>query len=216
MSTSEAAFELEVDKLVLSAASCWPTLVFKGLISLFFGILLLVYPDATLFTITRVFGAFLIIDSVFSFFAVVLLCRWGAAFRLYGTYVVAFLTSLTLGIGVIVYPGFTTESFLVIVGVWFLLIGLSEIAVACILRKGLSVASSSFMMFGGLLYAVFAILILTNPAEAVSVYARIAGIIIVLFGLELVFVGLELRRIKTNGDNGAPNLSSSNQATSMV
>mmetsp|Transcript_29715 Transcript_29715/g.53753 ORF Transcript_29715/g.53753 Transcript_29715/m.53753 type:complete len:217 (+) Transcript_29715:40-690(+) len=216
MSTSEAAFELEVDKLVLSAASCWPTLVFKGLIGLFFGILLLVYADATLFTITRVIGAFLIIDSVFCFFAVILLCRSGAAFRLYGTYVVAFLTSLTLGIGAIVYPGFTAESFLVIVGVWFLVIGLSEIVVACILRQGLSGASSSFMMFGGLLYAVFAILILTNPAEAISVYARIAGIIIVLFGLQLVFVGLELRRIKTNGDNGAPNLSSSNQATSMV
>ena len=71
-------------------------------------------------------------------------------------------------------------------------------------------------MFGGLLYAVFAILVLTNPAGAVSTYARIAGIIIILFGLEVIFFGFGLRSIK-NSDNGAgaANLSS-NQATSMV
>ena len=82
MSTSDAALESAVEELVLSAASRWPTFVFRGVISLFFGILFLVYPDATLFTITRVFGAFLIIDGIFCFFAVVLLCRSGAAFRL--------------------------------------------------------------------------------------------------------------------------------------
>lgn len=215
MSTSEASLELAVEELLLSAASRWPAFVFRGVISLFFGILVLVYPDATLFTITRVFGAFLIFDGICCFLVVVLLCRSGATFRLYGPYTFAFLTSLILGIGAVVYPDFTVESFLVITGFWFLLIGLSEITVACILRQGVSGASSSLMVFGGLLYVVFAIIVLTNPAAAVSTYARIAGIIIILFGLQVTFFGFDLRRIKNSDNSGAANLSS-NQATSMV
>lgn len=218
MSSSKAALDSAVEDRVSSAASRWPTFVFRGLINLLFGVLFLVYPDTALDTITRIFGAYSIIDGLFCLLAVALLCRSGATFSLYGPYMMSFLTSFIIGIVSVVYPNFTTETFFVVAGVWFLLIGLSEITVACILRQGLSGASTGCVLFGGLLYIVFAIILLANPAAAVTTYARLAGVVIVIFGLEVSLFGFALRRIAKNSDNdgGEVNLSSNAQAISMV
>jgi hypothetical protein len=89
MTSMEATLELVVEELILSAASRWQTFIFRGIVSLFFGILFLVYPDDTLFTITR---AFMIIDGLFCLLAVALLCSVAQrprCFRLYYPYPVA-------------------------------------------------------------------------------------------------------------------------------
>lgn len=202
----DSALEEAFEALVMSAAKHWPGFVFRGIVQLLFGLLLVIYPNATIFTITRVFGAFMIIDGVFCLLAVVLLCRNGATCRLWSPYMLASVASIVLGSGSLAYPDMTVDALFIITGCWFLIVGLSELAVACILRKGLSNACSGCMIIGGTLYVVFAIALLANPAAAVSTLARIAGVFIMLFGLEVTFFGIELRSIKNN-DGDAANVS---------
>lgn len=213
MSSSDDALVEALEGLLQSAASRWLNFVLRGLFTFAFGLVFLVYPGTTLNTITRIFGAFFILDAIFSLVAVTLLCRSGAGSRLWSPYFFSFLVGIIIGIGTLVYPNITTDSFFIMMGVWFLLIGLSELSVYCILRKGLSGMCGFLMMFGGLVYVVFAILCFINPEEVASTLTRIAGVIIMLFGMEVIYFGMELRSFKNS--DGVANLSS-NQATSMV
>jgi len=215
MSSSESALAEAIGQLIESAAARWASFVIRGIITLSFGIIFLVYPTSTLDTFTRLFGAFFIIDGVFCLLAVALLCRSGATCSLWSPYAFASFISLVIGGGTVAYPEMTTASYFIILGVWFLLIGLSELSIACILRKGLSNASTGFMVFGGVLYVIFAIVLLSKPSAVASTLTRIAGIIVILFGLEVIFVGVELRSIHKSSSGNA-NLSSNAQESSVI
>lgn len=213
MQTREDALEEAAEELITAVASRWSVFLLRGFLLLLFGILLIAYPDATIYTITRIFGAFLLVDAFFCFCAIVMLCKSGATWRMWSPYLLAFLASAIIGGGSLAYPGMTIDSLFKLTGAWFLVVGVAEFAVACVLRKVLTGACSGCMMIGALLDVLLAIALLSNPAAAVSTLAIITGVIIILFGLEVTFLGIELRSIKNN--DGSTNLSS-NQTSSMV
>jgi uncharacterized membrane protein HdeD (DUF308 family) len=183
---------------------------------MFFGFLLLVFPNTSVFTTARIFGAFLIIDGIVCFLKYLLLCRLGGASSLWGVYFFTFLLDFAVGITSVAHPSITTQILIIAAAVWFLLVGLMELFVACILRSGMGATSCGCMAMGGILYVIFAIVLFADPARGVSAISRIAGVMILLFGLEMTCFAEQLRKKFKNAESSMSSFGQHNPDAPVV
>jgi len=93
-------------------ARSWGMWVLRGIASILFGVLTVVWPDASIAALVLIFGVYAFVDG-----AVLL----GLGLLLEGRkapYIVRGLLSIAAGVVTFVYPGLTALSLYVLVGVW--------------------------------------------------------------------------------------------------
>lgn len=165
----------------------WRTILLRGLASLAFGIFALVYPQITLGIVVMLFGAYALLDG--------LLGLWGVyRGREEGTSVPALLTALAgiaAGLVCLIFPEFAVTYVLLLIGLWYLAVGLLQVIGALALRG--EIQHGWLMALGGLAAAALGLLIIFYPANAaLGIIWVIAGTAILL-GLLLVLFAWKLR-----------------------
>src|ERR1700690_1139984 len=168
-------------------ARTWGMWVARGIASILFGVLTVVWPRASIAAIVILFGVYALADG-----AVLL----GFAFRAEGrkaAYVLRGLLSVAAGIVTFLYPGLTALSLYVLIGVWALAAGAAELAIAFAIRKG--VANVGGLVFAGVLSFACGIALLALPlAGMVALVGLIAGYAIVN-GVVLITAGVRIHNL---------------------
>ena len=165
----------------------WRTIMLRGLVSLAFGIFALVYPQVTLGVVVMLFGAYALADG--------LLGLWGVyRGREEGTSIPALLTALAgiaAGLVCLIAPDFALRYVLLLIGLWYLAVGLLQVIGALALRN--EIEHGWLMALGGLAAAALGLVIILYPADAaVGIIWVIAGTAILL-GLLLVLFAWKLK-----------------------
>jgi uncharacterized membrane protein HdeD (DUF308 family) len=165
----------------------WGWIALRGVAGLLFGLLTLMNPLISLATLVLLFGAYALVDGVFTVVAAI-------ANRRGEPHWVALLLGGLLGIatGVITFfwPGITAIALLFLIAAWTIVTGIAGIVVAIKLRK--VITGEWLLVLVGVLSVLFGVgLILFPGAGALAVvlwigaYALVMGVLLVALAFRL-------------------------------
>jgi uncharacterized membrane protein HdeD (DUF308 family) len=153
----------------------------QGLASVILGVLLLAWPEISVYALTIVFGIYTLATGITAF---------AGAFSSQskderGSLVLSGLLGIVVGVIVLVWPSISALALLYVIGIYAVMLG--TLAIISSFRLPLDGRDSALMALTGLVSIVFGIVIFAKPgAGALAVLALIAAFALVIGVSELV------------------------------
>lgn len=165
----------------------WWALVIRGLLAVIFGILAFLWPGLTLVVLTLMFGAYALLDGIFSITAAVRGSEPGAH---WWALVLEGVAGILAAAAAVLVPGITLLFLVLLVGAWAVITGLFEIAAAARLRR--HVRGEWLLALAGVASVIFGVLLFIAPAAGALVIAWWIGAYALVFGVLLIALGFRL------------------------
>jgi uncharacterized membrane protein HdeD (DUF308 family) len=178
----------------------WSSVALRGIAALAFGVLALTWSAITLQTLVIIFGIFALVDGLLEGYNAMTAKRQEQKW---------FLTALRGFIGIVIgivslaVPGVTGTVFLALIGIWAVLSGVGEIAIA--IKLQLSKGGQYLLEIGGLVSLIFGIIMLSLVNSQALDQTWLIGTYALVFGIVMVSLSLQIRTIqkKSAGQAGA-------------
>lgn len=164
----------------------WWALALRGLAAIVFGILAFAWPGITVVSLVILYGAYALVDGVFSIFAAIgggtPAPRWWLA--------VVGIIGILAGLIAFANPVLVGLYLLLFIGIWAIVSGVFEIIGAIRLRK--EIDNEWLLILHGALSILFGIVMVVEPISAalaliwvIGAYAIAAGIIMIALAFRL-------------------------------
>jgi uncharacterized membrane protein HdeD (DUF308 family) len=192
MSTQAQFGQTSPRALLRSLAENWWLLLLRGIVTIVFGILALVWPGRTLLTVASMWGAYAIADGAFALWTAIsgkgggIAPRWWLA--LIG------ITGILAGLLAFVWPGITVQVAIPLIAVWAIVTGVLEVWGAIQLHKEIEV--EWMMALSGLLSFVLGVTLFTRPSAGALAVVWLIGSFAILVGCIYVSLALWLKEHK--------------------
>ena len=168
----------------------WWLLVLRGVSAIAFGVLAFLWPGVTIEVLLIFFGAYVLVDGVFTTVAAV---RGRGQTPHWGLLLLEGLLGIAVGVLTWVAPAITGLVLLFYIGAWALVTGVLEIVAAIRLRR--EIEGELWLALSGVLSLIFGVLLLAFPlAGALAVLWMLGGYAIA-FGIVLILLGLRVRGV---------------------
>jgi uncharacterized membrane protein HdeD (DUF308 family) len=168
----------------------WWAVALRGLAAVLFSIAAFGWPQQTLTALVLVFGAYLVVDGVFS-----LVYAFGSGTRFRGVSALEGLASIAVGIVALVWPGITTTAILYLIAAWAVVTGILEIIAAVWLRDLDAIDNAWLLGLGGLASVAFGVILAFQPAAGSVAIVWMLGAYALIFGVLLIALGFRLRSL---------------------
>jgi len=169
-------------------------LIVRGVFSLLFGIFAFVWPGVTLLTVALLYGVYALVDGAMALASGM---RSGFRHRPWGIAVFEGVLGIVAGVVTLFWPGITVFVLAMLVGVWAISTGVTELYAAIrtprIMNRG--VGSRIFLGFAGAVSLVLGIAIFARPAVGVVTLITFISIYSFAFGILFLGLGVQARRI---------------------
>lgn len=166
----------------------WWLILIRGVLAVIFGILALIWPGLSLFTLVIFFGAFALIDGIFAIAAA--LTKGAPAPRWW----LAAVGLLGLGAGVmtLLWPAITGLVLLYFIAGWAVASGVFQIIGAIKLRK--EIRDEWLLIATGIVSALFGLLVLVFPSAGALGLALAIATFAIVYGVLLAALGMRLKK----------------------
>jgi uncharacterized membrane protein HdeD (DUF308 family) len=168
--------------------SNWITFLVNGIIALIIGVLLLFVPAETIVTLTRYFAILLLISGAV---LLVVAIRNLRADQPYAILLFEALAAIFIGLLVLIYTRQSLEFFVILLGVWALIIGIVQMIIATKLKAKIS--NYSLLMINGFLTAVLGVLLFFNPFASLIILGYVVGILALVVGVLLIYFAIRIK-----------------------
>jgi uncharacterized membrane protein HdeD (DUF308 family) len=168
----------------------WWAIAIRGVAAIVFGILAFVWPGITLAALILLFGAYAVVDGIFTLIAAL---RGGDRDRHRGWLVLEGVVSIGAGIVAFAWPGLTALALVFVIAAWAIVTGVLEIVAAVRLRK--HIRNEWWLVLGGVLSVAFGVLLLVAPAVGALALVFWIGAYAILFGALLLGLAFRLRQL---------------------
>jgi len=176
--------------LIVFTGSWW-VMVLRGIAAILFGVLAFVWPHITLTALVFLFGAYALVDGVFSIIAGI---KTHAENKRWWLLLILGLVSIAAGVYAFLMPAITAFILLILIASWAIVTGAFEIAAAIQLRKYIS--GEWLLVLGGIVSILFGAALLYNPAAGALAVVWLIGVYAVVFGILLLALGIKLRGLE--------------------
>jgi uncharacterized membrane protein HdeD (DUF308 family) len=168
----------------------WPLVVLRGVVAVLFGIVAIAWPEITVLSLALLFGFYTLLDGIMSL-------TMGIGQGTDRAYMVALgVLGIIAGLISIIWPQITVIVLLVIIAVWAIVAGVTQIAAAIRLRK--VIRNEWFLALSGAVALVLGVLLIVQPAEgAIALIVAIATFALA-WGVVLIVLGFRLRAIASS------------------
>ncbi len=166
----------------------WWAIALRGVVAILFGLFAFLFPGATLFALIIVFGAYALVDGVFSIVAAV---RAAEAHERWGQLLLVGIAGIIVAAIVWFYPGLAALSLLFVIAAWALVTGVLEVIASFQLRGQMS--GSWWWLIAGLASIVFGLLLVWHPGAGALAVLWIIGTYAIIFGIFLLGFAWRLR-----------------------
>lgn len=161
----------------------WGLIALRGVAAIIFGLLALLNPVLSIALLILLFGAYALIDGIFTSIAAV-------ANRHEEPHWIALLVSGIVGIAIglitFFWPRLTALALLLLIAIWAIIMGIGEITAAIRLRRIIS--GEWVLLLTGIVSVVFGIVLFLFPgAGAVAMVLWIGAFAVVLGVLRVIF-----------------------------
>jgi uncharacterized membrane protein HdeD (DUF308 family) len=165
----------------------WKMWILRGIASLLFGVLTIARPGASVAALVLVYGVYALAEAT-------VLLGLGLRYRgMRGPFLVRGVISGAAGVVALLYPGPTALALYILVGVWALMAGASELAIAVALkRQGARVGA---LVGAGVLSLACGVGLLTLPAAGMVALVGFIAAYAIFHGIALVAMGIGAHHI---------------------
>ena len=168
----------------------WWQLIIRGIIAIIFGILAFAWPGITLAILIIFFGAWVLVDGIFSVAAAV------EERQTYGRWWVLLLwgiVGIVIGILTFILPGATALVLFTLIAIWAIVTGIIEISAAIWLSR--AIKGEWLLALAGVISIIFGAIMFIEPrAFALAVVYLIAAYAII-FGILLLLRSIVVRSL---------------------
>lgn len=169
----------------------WWFLVINGLIAILFGIFLLFF-DTDMIKVLMVYigigvaviGAILLVAAI----------RNIKADKQAGMLLFESILTIVIGLILTLFPDFSLKFFLIIIGVWAVILGIVQLAILINIKE--KMASKNILLFNGLLTIVLGVMLFFDPITTAGFLLKILGFFAILFGIMMIYFGFVLKTLK--------------------
>lgn len=171
----------------------WQALFAAGGVTCVLGLIVLIWPGATLLVLALLFGCYLILSGVLALVqGLAEHHESDGAMRV--AYVVLGVLGIVLGLFLIRRIDVTVVLLAFLLSVFWIMRGVLDLAAA---TSGREVAGRGLRVFTGVLSLIAGVLVLFWPGITLTTLLAFAGAWLLIYGLMLVWLGLGLRRALT-------------------
>jgi uncharacterized membrane protein HdeD (DUF308 family) len=174
--------------MAINLALSWWALALRGAAAILFGILALIFPPSAVAALILLFGAWALLDGVFTLMAAARAPRAG---KRWGSLAFQGAVSVLAGLVAFFWTGLTALALVMLIGAWSIIIGAAEIAAAVRLRR--QIEGEWLLGLSGVLSVLFGILLLIAPGAGMVALAIWIGAYAIALGVLLVALALRLR-----------------------
>jgi uncharacterized membrane protein HdeD (DUF308 family) len=170
--------------------SNWWFLALNGIIAILFGLLLLLFTKEAIEKLVFAFGLIILISGVAMLITgIINLQREKKAGLL------LFESIVTVAIGTIImfFPQHSLQFFLIIVGVWAIILGVVQLII--LVNSKVQVSGKNLFLFNGLLTLAIGIVLVFYSAAFADFLVKLIGVFSIVFGCILIYLSFVLRRI---------------------
>lgn len=168
----------------------WWAVALRGAIAVLFGVLMLVWPGLSLLVLVIAFGAFALVDGLFSIVAAV---RAARGHESWGTLLLVGITGILAALVTWFWPGITVLALAFVIGAWAIISGILAIVAAVELRREMH--GEFWLGLSGALAVLFGVLVFANPAAGALAIAWLLGVFAILFGVSLLVLSFRVRSL---------------------
>ena len=166
----------------------WWALALRGLLGIALAVFTFAMPAAAFAALVLVFGAYALVDGVFSVLAAL---RGARGDRSWWALLLGGLAGILAGIGALVLPAQTALVLLYVIALWAVVTGALEVTAAIRLREQIS--DEWLLGLSGGLSILFGVLIMIAPAAGALAVVLLIGAYTLLSGIVLLALGFRLR-----------------------
>lgn len=185
--------------MVQLLARNWAWVLVRGIVALFLGIVVFVWPALSLALLVMIFAAYVFVDGISMALAAVL-NRHGEA--QWGSLILGAAVAIAAGIAVLVVPGLTAVALLVLIAVWSLIIGGAEIVAAMRLRA--MMMGAFLLVLAGLTNVALGVILLAGAGAGALAMAPFIGGYGIIAGIFRIGLALGLRSWRPAEAAGGP------------
>lgn len=171
-----------------SLAKNWWLLLLRGLLAVAFGILLFTRPTISVAILITFFGAYSLVDGVFSAYSAVSQRRQREHWVLM---LVGGLCGIAIGLITFYSPGITAMVLLFYIAIWSIITGVVQIIMAVKLRD--EIKGEFWLGLAGLVSVLFGIFLIYNPGAGILSVLWILAAYAVLFGFLMIALSLRVK-----------------------
>jgi uncharacterized membrane protein HdeD (DUF308 family) len=176
------------DDLAGSLAKNWWLLLLRGLLAVAFGILLFTRPSISVAILITFFGAYSLVDGVFSAYSAVSQRRQHEHWVLM---LVGGLCGIAIGLITFYSPGITAIVLLFYIAIWSIIIGTSQIIMAVKLRS--EIKGEFWLGLAGLVSVLFGLYLIYNPGAGILSVIWVLAAYAVLFGFLMIALSFRVK-----------------------
>jgi len=171
----------------------WWIVALRGVFAIIYGLMALVWPGLTLELLVLFFGAYMLMDGVFTFISAF---TNRAGRERWWVLLLEGLVSIFAGLVTFFNPNLATLALLFVISFWAIVTGVLEVVAAIRLRK--EIQDEWLLALSGVVSLVLGVLLLIFPAAGVLTIAWMIAWYAILFGATLVGLGFRLRKYGTH------------------
>lgn len=181
-------------------AGHWWALALRGAIAILFGLAALVRPGIALEALILLFGAYALVDGVFSIVGVFGGTRSGTPRWLL---LLEGVVSILAGLIAFVLPGLAAVAFLYLIAAWAIITGISEIAMAIRLRR--EIRGEWALILGGAFSVLFGVILaLIGPFAGLVSLIWLIGVYVLIFGILMLITAFQVRGREASSGTDRP------------
>jgi len=177
----------------------WWLFVVRGVLAIIFGVLALIWPGPTKYILIVLFGAFVLVDGIFTVAAGITFHQY---FERWWAVLLEGLAGILLGFLAYLWPGLTALVLVYFIAAWAVITGILEIVAAIQFRR--VIAGEWAMILIGLLSIVFGVLLAVFPAVGAVSLVWLIGIYAVADGIMQIIFAFRLRSIRRDIEQIVP------------
>jgi uncharacterized membrane protein HdeD (DUF308 family) len=184
--------------LIVFTGSWW-AMVLRGIAAIVFGVLAFIWPHITLSVLILLFGAYALVDGIFSIIAGI---KTHSENKRWWLLLILGLLSVAAGVYAFIMPAITAIILLVLIASWAIVTGAFEIAAAIQMRK--HITGEWLLALSGIISILFGAMLLYNPVAGALAVVWLIGIYAVVSGILLLALGVKLRGLVHSLDHMVP------------
>ena len=169
------------------------TLIIRGLAAVLFGILVLVLPGVSVLALVILFGIYAVFDGATNIVHYVRRKRGRSLWQLVGG-----IISVLAGLVAFIWPGITALSLALVIGVWAVILGISQMALAFEVKR--TVGLWWLWLLTGVVTTLFGLFLVILPGPGILSLLGLLSSFAILFGLLLIASGAGLGRLGESPD----------------
>jgi uncharacterized membrane protein HdeD (DUF308 family) len=169
----------------------WWVFLIRGIAAVLFGILAFMSPGLTLAVLILMFGAYALVDGIFSIIA-------GIAARneveRWWWMIIVGVAGILTGILTFVWPGMTALVLLYIIAAWAIFAGIAQTMAAIRLRK--EIEGEWALILGGIASVIFGVLLILVPGAGALASIWIIASYAIIFGIVMIVLAFRVRGLR--------------------